>query len=250
MAKPADRKFQTPFSTRCDGETQQSECSGASSIRLALLLSGSVAVPQVAAKQGYLMRWIQLHEQIVVSAELPHFRSIVCVLMCAVPLSFGGCGRGDIPELADVTGTVQMDGQPLANAAIKFVPTNGRPSSAITDSGGNYRMQYNEDAAGVLPGLCRVLISTGTATTENEDGEPVPGNPETVPAEYNVDTSRRDEWSTMIFPSSRTALSAGQCATDFWPSNFRSSSESSQSALRDKSAKLSVAALRPLNAGA
>lgn len=114
----------------------------------------------------------------------------VCGLLCFVfCLVLVGCGRSDLPELASVSGTIQMDGKPLADATLKFIPANGRPSTGRTDANGYFTMSYTEDADGVVPGECRVMISTGTAATENEDGEPVPGNPETVPAEYNVDTN-------------------------------------------------------------
>lgn len=100
-----------------------------------------------------------------------------------------GCGSVELPDLADVSGTVQMDGRPLADAQVLFVPANGRPSSATTDSNGSFTMVYSEHADGVVPGTCRVMISTGKAGKENEDGTSVPAIPETVPMEYNVDTS-------------------------------------------------------------
>ncbi|MCA9064882.1 MAG: carboxypeptidase regulatory-like domain-containing protein [Planctomycetaceae bacterium] len=100
-----------------------------------------------------------------------------------------GCGGRDLPDLASVTGTVEMDGKPLADATVMFIPESGRPSSGTTDSGGNYTMYYVDNVKGVVPGKCRVLISTGKPSLENEDGEPTPGAPETVPAEYNIDST-------------------------------------------------------------
>lgn len=103
--------------------------------------------------------------------------------------TFVGCSGVELPELADVSGTVQMDGKPLADAGIVFVPVDGRPSSATTDSNGKFTMVYSDQADGVIPGTCRVMISTGKAGKENEDGTSVPAIPETVPLEYNLDTS-------------------------------------------------------------
>lgn len=105
------------------------------------------------------------------------------------PALLGCGGGGDLPELAEVTGTVQMDGKPLPDATVMFVPADGRPSSATTDSNGNYTLQYNERASGAVPGKSRVMISTGKPGKENEDGESEPGTPETVPMEYNIDTN-------------------------------------------------------------
>lgn len=111
------------------------------------------------------------------------------VLSASLLLAFAGCGGSDLPTLADVSGTIQMDGKPLANASVTFIPENGRPSSGMTDGSGCYTMSYSEQADGVVPGSCRVMISTGKPGQENEDGESEPGLPETVPAEYNLDTS-------------------------------------------------------------
>jgi hypothetical protein len=111
------------------------------------------------------------------------------VFSAFVFIAFAGCGGSDVPSLADVSGTIQMDGKPLANASVTFIPENGRPSSGMTDSSGFYTMSYSEQADGVVPGPCRVMISTGKPGKENDDGESEPGTPETVPQEYNVDTS-------------------------------------------------------------
>ena len=43
-----------------------------------------------------------------------------------------GCGPGG-PEIASVEGKVTLDGKPLPNAAVVFIPENGRPAGATTD---------------------------------------------------------------------------------------------------------------------
>lgn len=111
------------------------------------------------------------------------------VLTASAMLTFAGCGGTDVPSLANVSGTIQMDGKPLASASVMFIPENGRPSTGMTDSSGYYTMSYSEQADGVVPGPCRVMISTGKPRQENEDGESEPGIPETVPMKYNVNTT-------------------------------------------------------------
>src|SRR5262245_51132847 len=44
-----------------------------------------------------------------------------------IVLALAGCGPGG-PEIAHVAGRVTMDGKPLSNAAVVFVPETGRPA--------------------------------------------------------------------------------------------------------------------------
>lgn len=120
---------------------------------------------------------------------IPHpITHVACLLGLSGIMTLSGCGAGAVPELADVSGTVKLGGKPLAGATVMFIPTNGRPSTGKTDNSGYYEMTYNDSASGVVPGQCRVLVSTATPATENADGETVPGQPETVPIEYNVES--------------------------------------------------------------
>ena len=52
-----------------------------------------------------------------------------------------GCESG--PEIASVEGTVTMDGKPLANATVLFVPENGRPAGGRTDERGHYLRDFH-----------------------------------------------------------------------------------------------------------
>ena len=64
-------------------------------------------------------------------------------------------------NLVDVTGTVTLDGEPLADAVITFDEPDGRTFSfARTDASGGYRMRFDSDVDGVTPGPKRVRIST------------------------------------------------------------------------------------------
>ena len=61
--------------------------------------------------------------------KLPGSRLLV--ILCSVALfCSAGCGEGapsDTPELGSVTGTVTMDGKPLANVTVTFEPETGKP---------------------------------------------------------------------------------------------------------------------------
>ncbi len=99
----------------------------------------------------------------------------------------GGCGGGgasDQPDLARVSGTVTLDGNPLADAMVRFYPQNGRPSSGKTDSQGRYELIYLAGTKGAVIGEHEVRISTA-----DDDEDPLGmQNTETVPAIYNKQT--------------------------------------------------------------
>lgn len=122
------------------------------------------------------------------------FNSVFCVILI---LALTGCGGGGepIPELAQVTGIVTMNGTPLSNAKIIFEPQQAsdkarrRASSATTKSDGSYTLEYNSDASGATPGSHKVLILK------------MPDNPDDagmqlVPAKYNDKTELTAEVKT------------------------------------------------------
>lgn len=69
-----------------------------------------------------------------------------------------GCGRGNYPEVATVTGTVTLDGNPLEDAEITFAPKDGRASSGRTDAKGQYDLSYTKNIRGAVLGEHRVMI--------------------------------------------------------------------------------------------
>ena len=97
-----------------------------------------------------------------------------------VALMLGGCSRSGRPALGTVSGTVMLDGRPLANAAVRFTPAGkGRTSQGITDNAGRYRLAYLRDIAGANLGRHAVRITT--ATEEN-------GGREMLPPRYHAQT--------------------------------------------------------------
>lgn len=67
-----------------------------------------------------------------------------------------------------------MDGWPVVNAAINFVPDNGPPSAAITDEGGNYEMRFKTGSKGAVVGLHRVIITTDLEGANTPEAEKIP----------------------------------------------------------------------------
>jgi hypothetical protein len=99
-----------------------------------------------------------------------------------------GCGAGG-PEIAYVTGKVTMDGKPLPNATVVFVPENGRPAGATTNEEGEYVLNFAQGRKGAIPGESVIRIMTFRDADQDENGQSIPGAPETVPAEYNTEST-------------------------------------------------------------
>jgi hypothetical protein len=94
--------------------------------------------------------------------------------MCA------GCGGRDLPDLAEVEGTVKLDGQPVSNVLVSFYPQEGgRPGTGVTDDQGHYELVYVDGENGTKPGMNRVEV-----TMIWPDGEPSPGVKDKVPPAY------------------------------------------------------------------
>ncbi|MFZ5832236.1 MAG: carboxypeptidase regulatory-like domain-containing protein [Planctomycetota bacterium] len=114
------------------------------------------------------------------------------VLLASLLLFLVGCGPGG-PELADVTGKVTLDGNPLPSARVEFSPVDEglSSSSAITDSSGNYVLGFSRDRKGAMPGKYRVQITTYRNETDSS-GKTVT-LPERVPPMYNSQTELERE---------------------------------------------------------
>jgi hypothetical protein len=72
-----------------------------------------------------------------------------------------GCSRG--PQFADVSGTVTLNGRPLPDVEVVFLPdpeagTVGPSSTAYTDTKGYYQLVTNKGQRGAVVGTHRVCI--------------------------------------------------------------------------------------------
>ncbi len=113
------------------------------------------------------------------------------VLILAVS-ALVGCGSRY--DLGLVAGTVRLDGEPLADATIVFVPQSGRRSVAVTDGNGRYSLAYTVKQRGAQPGEHRVSITTGIAPSSAEADMPASeGRPEVLPPRYHDNTELRAE---------------------------------------------------------
>lgn len=114
---------------------------------------------------------------------------LACVAVLAVPIA--GCSKGNQPPLGSVTGTVTLDGKPLANADVTFQPVGpGRAAMATTDDQGRYEMTYLNDVKGALVGSTVVMITT--AKSGSDDGK-TPAVPERLPKRYHKESTLKVE---------------------------------------------------------
>jgi hypothetical protein len=112
----------------------------------------------------------------------PSPTAAVALLAIISSFTLSGCSRPEGPtyELADVTGTVMMDGAPIAGVEVIFEPIgNGSLSFGTTDAKGQYQLHHNIGVEGCGLGEHRVRL--------NKMGEP--GTPDDtknlLPSRYN-----------------------------------------------------------------
>ena len=89
--------------------------------------------------------------------------------------AFAGCGgSGDEIEVAEVSGVVTLDGKPLPNAIVTFVPKAGGPSGVgKTDAEGKYQLATVDELGAVLGEhmVSIVCVPEPTAGPEVAHGE-------------------------------------------------------------------------------
>ena len=108
----------------------------------------------------------------------------VSLPLAGLVLASSGCGPGG-PTISHVSGRVTMDGKPLANATVVFIPENGRPAGANTDADGNYVLNFGSGRRGAIPGKNTIRITTVREASQDENGKSIPGSGERVPDKYN-----------------------------------------------------------------
>jgi hypothetical protein len=90
------------------------------------------------------------------STTRPLVHYLLAVLLVVV---LGGCGKNG-PNTAPVTGTVKLDGKPVAGAAVLFSPkAGGRPASGVTDETGSFALTTLEPRDGALLGEHTVVVT-------------------------------------------------------------------------------------------
>ena len=101
-------------------------------------------------------------------------RLLFNLLLVAFSLSHTGCGGiAANPNLVPVTGTITLDGKPLAGASVTFVgigATPGEGATGLTDDAGKYELAHFRAGTGAMPGEYKVVIMKRVMS----DGSPIP----------------------------------------------------------------------------
>ncbi len=118
--------------------------------------------------------------------EQRFMRCVLCFVVFCSLTGLSGCGGGG-RETVEVTGTVTLDGQPVAEAAVMFSgPEGGSPATTQTDAAGHFTVR-------AVPGSNGVAVSklqTSGSAAAGEDGlMPATGAPvvpqSLVPTKYS-----------------------------------------------------------------
>ena len=120
-------------------------------------------------------------------------QSLLALCSCLAFLSFAtGCGGSYAPPRAAVSGKITLDGEPLSQGTITFVPLG----EGVAASGEIANGQFSIDAGkGPSPGKCRVEV-----LSFQETGEKVPGisddasgmtaeTKQVIPKEFNTEST-------------------------------------------------------------
>jgi hypothetical protein len=88
------------------------------------------------------------------------------LLVCGMIVA-SGCSDGH-PTRVPVSGRVTIDGQPLTRGSVKFVPSNGRPSSGKIGEDGAFTLTCYEGGDGALLGKHRVQVSANRIISDSK----------------------------------------------------------------------------------
>jgi hypothetical protein len=120
------------------------------------------------------------------------------IFLCAISLAafvFASCESNKVDYsglgLVDVTGKVTMDGQPSPGVTVRFEGPPNRWAEGKTDAEGKYRLMYDSNQAGCMPGEKVVRIMSGSVGEGSDEDAPAEGaaakapTVKSIPSVYN-----------------------------------------------------------------
>lgn len=137
----------------------------------------------------YLILWRVLPTVLGLGILIPGF------YMVLGPMMFDSV---DLPPLAQVSGIVRLDGQPVPNATVQFVPdldkdnTNpGGGSHATSGANGNYKAMYKRELPGIIAGNHTVRVTIGGRIYKTQITVPVEATESQTPVEQHIELKSR-----------------------------------------------------------
>lgn len=109
-----------------------------------------------------------------------------CLVGIVILAAFVGCGyKPKLPPMAEVVGTVTLDGKPLTRGTIQFVPQGGTASEApvavgTIDEQGRYELM-TQGVKGAMVGSHSVRVESRAVPRNETDTMP----PSLIPLMYN-----------------------------------------------------------------
>ena len=133
---------------------------------------------------------------------IPGLRQPCVPLFALVLLTATACNSN--PPFAEVSGVVKLDGKPMPDALVEFLPdpdqgTHGPRASGTTDGEGRFRLVRDDEKDGAVVGFHRVLLQdarTFPPTRRESPGGKLPVMPPSrISARYAnaTDTPLRQE---------------------------------------------------------
>lgn len=117
-----------------------------------------------------------------VAVEAIRFACLVTI----VAVGIVGCRPG-YQNVSPVIGRVTLDGVPLSEAQVMFLPTTGRPSTGETNAEGVYELVYTYKQNGAEHGMHTVRVTTAYTRQDYTVGK------ERVPKMYNEQSTLQKE---------------------------------------------------------
>jgi hypothetical protein len=96
-----------------------------------------------------------------------------------------GCSQEGGFQLAKVSGTVTLDGHPVAGAGLEFVAEAGGVAYGRTDASGRYYMSFGSSRTGAIVGKNQVRITAGDKVAV---GDKKYESTEVFPKKYNKES--------------------------------------------------------------
>ena len=143
------------------------------------------------------------------------FRLTLVVNAILAPLLIGmtGCGDPGIGAI-QVTGTVTVDGAPMAGATVVFSPDEGgQAASGVTNAEGKYKLTTEKANDGAVPGKYKISITKHENAADDIPKTADPNDAKSMDAIYSkLNTREKQKSKNLIAPMYENPKGSGLTA--------------------------------------